>query len=205
MDSESQNQDFAPEQPLPQPPPDPGPGFLERVNPLVLWTLAPIFFAAAVFLLWFFLPSRKADIAKGAKKTEARVHMKDSRATGDGSMVWSVMFVYPDEQKKNHMAENYLIDKSSWDAIKSQGFVAVRYVPGQPGMAFVDSAQSIAIDTGGGGKRIISLLPPNSKAWSFLGWTLFWLSFPLFGTAYMASKTERKPKPKGPKVVMSRR
>lgn len=204
-ESAHSERDFAPEKPLPQPPPDPGPGFLERVNPLILWILAPILFGAALFLLWFYLPSRKSEIAKGAVKTEARVHMKDSRPAGDGSMVWSVMFTYPDEQRKNHMAENYLLDKASWDALKAQGYVDVRYVPGQPGMAFTDSAQSIALDIGGGGKRIISLLPPNAKALSFLGWTLFWLSFPVFAMAYMASKTERKPKSKGPKVVMSRR
>ncbi len=191
-------------EPLP-PPPEPGPGFLERVPPLLLWILAPLMLGTALFLLWFYIPSRRSEIQKGAKKTEARVHLKDSRATGDGQMTWSVTFIYPDEQKKNHMAENYLMDQGSWDSLKPQGYVNVYYVPGQPGMAFMDSAQAIAFDTGGGGKRIKNILPPNARALAFLGWSFFWVSLPLFVMAYLASKTERKPKPKGPKVVMARR
>ena len=192
-------------EPAPQPPPESGPGFLERVNPLLLWALAPILFGTAVFLLWFFIPSRRSEIAKGAERTEARVRLKDSQPTGDGRILYIVTFIYPDREKKNHEATNYLMDEGEWQGLKPDGFIKVRFVPGQPGMAFMDNAQAIALDTGGGGKRVINLLPPNVKALSFLGWTLFWLSLPLFAMAYIASKIERKPKPKGPKVVLTRR
>ena len=187
------------------PPPEPGPGFLERVPPLLLWILAPLMLGTALFLLWFFIPSRKSEIQKGAVKTEARVRLKDSQATGDGRMVWSVTFIYPDEQKRNHEATNQLFDQGAWDRLKPDGYVNVHYLPGQPGMAFMDTAQAILLDTGGGGTRRINLLPPNARALAFLGWTLFWVSIPVFVMAYLASKTERKPKPKGPKVVMARR
>src|SRR5687767_13702847 len=139
----------------------------------------------AFFLLWFFIPSRKSEIQKGAVKTEARVRLKDSRATGDGRMIWSVTFIYPDEQKRNHEATNYLFDQGAWDRLKAEGYVDVHYVPGQPGMAFMDTAQAIALDTGGGGQRVINILPPNARALSFLGWSLFWVSIPTFVMAYL--------------------
>jgi hypothetical protein len=189
----------------PAPPPEPGPGFLERVPPLALWILAPLMLGAAFYILWIFIPGRKSDIAKDAVRTEARVRLKDSQSTGDGRMIWSVTFIYPDEQKRNHEATNYLFDEGAWEKLKPEAYVKVHYVPGQPGMAFMDTAQAIALDTGGGGKRIINILPPNAGALSFLGWSLLWASLPVFVLAYLASRTERKPRPKGPKVVMTRR
>src|SRR6185369_6764765 len=84
----------------PLPPPEPqeaAPSMLATLSPAMLCTVAVVLTLINVGLVWFYIPSRQSDIAKRATaRDEGQIRLKDSIPLGDGRVLLSVQFVYPD-------------------------------------------------------------------------------------------------------------
>src|SRR5215475_2021365 len=126
--------DIALNPPLPaEQPVEAEPSMLASMSPAKLWTIAIVLTLINIGLIWFYIPSRQSDIAKKATgREDGQVRLKDSAPLGDGRVLFTVQFVYPDAQKKNHDVMNQLEDSGLWDGLKANQYVKVHYVPEDP-------------------------------------------------------------------------
>ena len=198
---------------LPVPPQEPveaAPSMLAGISPALLWTVAIALTLINVGLIWFYIPSRQSDIAKKATaRDEGQVRLKDSAPLGDGRVLLTVQFVFPDAQKKNHDVMNQLEDMGLWDGLKTNQYVKIRYVPDDPDMAFMEGASAIVVQQQGSmAQKVIRVIAPHAGALTFIANTCLIAAIPTYVVAYLNTRSgvpKRKKKAQGRKVTVTRR
>jgi hypothetical protein len=147
-----------------------------------LWILT-ILLVGGAFAIWFvYLPTRQTDLQQRGKIGYGTVQLKDSRPIADGSMVYTLTFIFTDEQNRNHQVTVQMLDKGRWDSLKEKQDIKVRYLPEDPEHASLE-----------GGERMVV---PHSSALSFVAWSLLIAGIVAGVYASLAPKPERKPQNK---------
>src|SRR5256885_2382894 len=120
--SETENWDIRPAEPDSTDGPEEDepkrPTFLSTMNPTVLYMLAFIMTASAAGIIWGFLPSRQSELQKRGIKTDGEIKLRMQDPLGDGRTLYSVMFTYLDQTRRNYDAEN-LISQGMYDGLKT--------------------------------------------------------------------------------------
>lgn len=169
------------------------------MKPGVLWAIAGLLTFGALFLLFFHLPRGKSELEKKGVKEDANILMKDSQPLGDGRINFTVTFVYPDAQKKNHSVTNQLSDGGLWDSFKNGQTVKCYYLPDKPEMAYIPGCDAIIPENGAA--KPMQVAAPHSGALRFLAWTMLFGSLPVWYFAWSRSKDPALKKPKPPVIT----
>ena len=172
------------------------------MKPIHLWLIAALLTFTALFVLFFYLPRGKTEIEKKGVREEATIQLKDSQPMGDGRTLYTVSFVYPDAQKKNHIITNQLSDGALWDSFKTGQFVKVYYLPSKPEQAFIPGCDAIVPEGSTTAKPVI-VSAPHSGALRFLAWSMLFGSLPVWYFAWIRSKDPSTKKKK--QTVVARR
>jgi len=194
-----------PEGPPPAPP-DGKQSSLLSGSPLAPGVAAFLLTAAALAILWYWIPSGQSDIQGQVVRTEGQVHLKDSVPIAGDRVAHIVTLIYPDAEKRNHTATCQLEDPALWESLKPNQYVQVYYVPGQPGMAYMRGAAAILLPQEGTSQfKTIRVIAPHAAGLSFLAWTALLASLPLWVLAWLRSRQPRPQRKKGPTITRTRR
>ena len=169
------------------------------MRPGILWTIAIVMTLVSLFLFFFQLPASRTEMEKRGVKEDATLVLKDSAPLGDGSTVYKVMFVYPDAQKKSHSVWNQMSDGGLWASLEEKKPFKIYYLPDNPDMAIIPGADAVVPE----GAQYVPI-PSSQKragAMRYLAWSLLLFSLPIYYYAYLATKSPRQPKAKGPVIA----
>lgn len=154
-----------------------------------LWIITALLIAGFIGIRFVYIPSRHTDLQRRGKTGYASVTAKDSHPVADEDMVYTITFIFPDEQNRNHQVTVRMLDKGRWDSLKVKDDVKCRYLPEDPENASLEGAER--------------MIAPHSSALGFIAWSLFFASAVTGYFAYRAPKPEGKSKPRN-KVTVSR-
>ena len=160
-----------------------------------LWILATLLALGALGIWFGYMPTRQTELQRRGKIGYATVQLKDSQPIADGTMVYTITFLYQDEQNRNHQVTVQMLDKGKWDGLKEKQDIKCRYLP--------EDLNTASIDGG------IGMVAPHSSALSFLAWSLLIASIISAIYAYKPSVTDpdapQQPKKKSKnKVTIAR-
>ena len=170
------------------------------MKPVTLWFIAAALTLGAFFLLFYYLPHGKTEIEKKGIREDATIQLKDSQPMGDGRLVYTVTFVYQDNQKKNHRITNQLSDSGLWDSFKENQTVKCYFLPDKPDMAYIPGCDAVVPE----GKSVaepMQVSTPHSGAFRFLAWSMLFGSLPVWYFAWARSKDPALKKPKPPVIT----
>jgi hypothetical protein len=96
-------------------------------------------------------------LAQEGQRTLGEVLFKDSRPGADGTFTYSVTFVFPDSDRRNHQVTRVVPDKAVWDRLRTRQEVRVRYMPQRPEEASIEGAEGLA--------------RPHAAAYAYVAWS----------------------------------
>lgn len=147
-----------------------------------LWILTALLIGAMIAIEFVYMPSRQTDLQRRGKIGYASVTAKDSHPVAEEEMVYTISFIFPDDQNRNHQVTVRMLDKGRWDSLKVKDDIKCRFLPEDPENASIE-----------GGERMVA---PHSSALGFVAWTLFFAGVITGYFAYRAPKPQRKPQNK---------
>src|SRR5690242_12804547 len=95
-----------------------------------LWIITAALVVGAFAITFVYLPSRKTELQRNGVRAYGTIQSKDSRPIADGSMVYSVTFIFQDAQNKNNQVTIQMLDEGKWNDLKAnQDIKDVYYIP----------------------------------------------------------------------------
>lgn len=128
------------------------------MKPVTLLWISAALVVAALAIFFVVIPGAGSDLTRRGIRTLGTVEMTDSRPGSDGNLLHTVVFVFADEQGRNHRVERAMADVGRWESFKAGKDVPVWYLPGDPEGASPQGA--------------VGMVTRGSSALRFVAWSL---------------------------------